>query len=70
MVLRSNFPFISPILLAFFIVAGRPVLHAQKLEITPSRVMADESAAIRVSGLQANEHVSIRAQLVDGAGQR
>jgi len=67
MVLRSNSPLISLIWLAVLIVAGQ--LHAQKLEIGPTRAMADESVAIRVTGLQPNEHITIRAHLVDGAGQ-
>ena len=43
-------------------------LAAQVLEVIPNRVMADESAAIRVKGLQPNERITIRAELVDGAG--
>src|ERR1051325_4059290 len=42
-------------------------LAAQVLEVIPNRVMADESAAIRVKGLQPNERITIRAELVDGA---
>src|ERR1035438_8416827 len=45
-------------------------LAAQTLEVLPSRVMADESAAIRAAGLEPNEHVVIRAELTDGAGAR
>jgi dienelactone hydrolase len=45
-------------------------LSAQTLEVSPARVMADEAAAIRASGLEPNEHVVIRASLTDGAGAR
>jgi dienelactone hydrolase len=45
-------------------------IAAQTLEIVPNRVMADESAAIRVTGLQPNERIAIQAELADGAGQR
>jgi hypothetical protein len=45
-------------------------LAAQTLEVSPARVMADEPAAIRASGLEPNEHVVIRASLTDGAGAR
>lgn len=42
----------------------------QTLEISPARIMADESAAIRAKGLDPGERVTIRAELTDGAGQR
>src|ERR1017187_8903426 len=42
-------------------------LHSQTLEVTPKRVMVDESASIRASGLQPNQRVTIRAEQVDGA---
>jgi dienelactone hydrolase len=48
-------------------VAG--ALSAQSLQVIPSEVMVDETAAIRASGLQANERVSIHGELVDGADQ-
>ena len=41
---------------------------AQTLEVSPNRVMADESAAIRIRGLDPNERVTIGAELTDGAG--
>ena len=44
-------------------------LHAQTLEVIPNRILSDEYAAIRASGLQPNERVTIRAELVDGGGQ-
>lgn len=44
-------------------------LSAQNLQILPSRVMVDESAVIRATGLQPNEHVVIQAELVDGRGE-
>jgi dienelactone hydrolase len=42
-------------------------LHAQTLEITPNRVMIDEPASIRATGCQPNEHLTIHAELTDGA---
>jgi dienelactone hydrolase len=45
-------------------------LHAQTLEVSPNRVMADESASIRATGLPPNERLTIRAELVDGADAR
>ena len=51
----------------FALVCG---LAAQTLEVSPTRVMADEAAAIRAGGLEPNEHVVIRASLTDGAGAR
>src|ERR1035441_633091 len=51
----------------FALVCG---LAAQTLEVSPARVMADEAVAIRAGGLEANEHVVIRASLTDGAGAR
>jgi dienelactone hydrolase len=41
---------------------------AQTLEVVPDHVLVDETAAIRASGLQPGEHVSIEASLTDGAG--
>jgi dienelactone hydrolase len=48
---------------------GFGVLRAQTLTIVPSHVMPDESAVIRASGLQPNERITIRADLVDGGAQ-
>jgi dienelactone hydrolase len=45
-------------------------LHAQTIEIVPERVMLDEPASVRASGLQPNQRVTIRAELVDGDGER
>ena len=45
-------------------------LHAQTLEVSPNRVMADESASIRATGLPPNERLTIRAELVAGADAR
>ena len=41
---------------------------AQTIEVTPGRIMTDETAAIRGSGAQPNSHFTIRAELVDGGG--
>lgn len=56
-------------LLCVLAALGR-VAAGQTLRVTPDHVMADESAAIQASGLSAREHVAIRAELADGAGQR
>jgi dienelactone hydrolase len=45
-------------------------LYGQTLEVSPNRVMADESASIRATGLPPNERLTIRAELVDGADMR
>ncbi len=45
-------------------------LRAQNMETVPQRVMMDEPASIRASGLQPNQRVTIRAELVDGAQER
>jgi dienelactone hydrolase len=42
---------------------------AQKLEVAPQRVMSDEAATVRVVGLEPKAHVTLRAELVDGAGE-
>ncbi len=45
-------------------------LQAQTLEVSPQRVMMDEPASIRASGLEANQRATIRAELLDGADER
>ena len=45
-------------------------IHAQTLTITPSRALSDQSAVIRATALQPNEHVTLKADLVDGEDQR
>lgn len=44
-------------------------LFAQTLQVTPDHVLIDESAAIRATGLQPNERITIRGALTDGAGE-
>jgi dienelactone hydrolase len=51
------------------VLGGTQVLSGQTLKITPSHVMVDEIAVIRADGLQPNERVSLRAELVDGQGK-
>jgi dienelactone hydrolase len=41
----------------------------QTLEVSPPRIMADESAVIRARGLEPHERVAIRAELTDGGAQ-
>ena len=45
-----------------------PAAYAQAIEVTPGRIMTDETAVIRVKGAQPNSHLNIRAELVDGGG--
>ncbi len=49
------------------IFLAAPLIHAQTFEVTPSRVLVDEVATIRATGLQPNERVTIKANLRDGA---
>jgi dienelactone hydrolase len=51
-------------------LAAAGALAAQTLEVTPARVLRDEPAAIRVSGLQPGEIFTIEAGLEDGGGAR
>jgi dienelactone hydrolase len=43
------------------------VAQAQTLQVSPSPAMNDEAVAIRATGLQAGERVTIQAELVDGS---
>ena len=43
--------------------------QGQTLTVTPAQVMSDEAAAIRVTGLQPGQHVTLRAELTDGGNQ-
>ncbi|MFZ0934997.1 MAG: acyl-CoA thioesterase/bile acid-CoA:amino acid N-acyltransferase family protein [Bryobacteraceae bacterium] len=45
-------------------------LHGQALKVEPDRVMVDQPATVRATGLQPNERVTIRAELVDGADEQ
>jgi len=45
-------------------------LRGQALLIDPNRVMVDQPATIRGMGLQPGERITIRAELVDGAGEQ
>ena len=49
--------------------AGLLPARGQTLSVTPTQVMDDQAAAIRVTGLQAGQHVSLRADLMDGEHQ-
>jgi dienelactone hydrolase len=46
------------------------VVCGQSLQIAPERVLADETAVIRASGLQPGERVTVRSGLTDGADVR
>ena len=56
-------------LIVFILGVCGPVA-AQTLEVSPQRVLSDEPAVIRATGLQPNERVTIKADLEDGAGDR
>jgi dienelactone hydrolase len=53
--------------LGFFTVCVA-TLHAQTLQVVPNRVLLDESPAIRATGLEPNERITIKSELQDGAG--
>ena len=53
-------------LLLFVTLFLGQTLAAQTLEVSPARVLSDEPATIRVTGLEANERVTVRAELMDG----
>src|SRR5271157_2142826 len=46
---------------------GLGTAFSQTLEVIPKRVLVDESVVIRAKGLAPNEHISIQADLIDGA---
>jgi dienelactone hydrolase len=52
-----------------FCLCAMGVVSAQTLKVTPSSVMVDEVAVIHASGFDPNEHISFKAELVDGAGE-
>src|SRR5512140_2698909 len=54
------------LLVTFLWMGWTAAVRAQTLEVVPNRVMVDEVATIRASGLQPNERVAIRGELVDG----
>src|SRR5258708_14915337 len=45
---------------------GVAALFAQTLDVTPRRVLMDEVAVIKASGLESGERVTIRGHLTDG----
>jgi len=59
----------KPMLAALAACVALGALRAQSIEAVPDRILADESAAIRASGLQPNELVTLRAEMSDGAGE-
>jgi dienelactone hydrolase len=46
---------------------GLGMAFSQTLEVIPKRVLVDEPVVIRAKGLAPNEHISIQAELSDGA---
>lgn len=69
MISKKRTPSAERLALGFFPIALLS-LHAQTIEVTPARVLIDEAAIIRVSGCRANERITIRSELIDGAGGR
>jgi dienelactone hydrolase len=57
------------ILAACLWAGGLGTASAQTLEVIPNRVLVDESAVIRAKGFDPNEHISIQAELADGANE-
>jgi dienelactone hydrolase len=71
---RVRYPSNSTVTKVFFLATCLltgclSALSAQSLEIVPEQILSDESAAVRAVGLQTGEHVAVRAELIDGAGQ-
>jgi len=54
------------VLVAFLGTSGVVAAFAQTLEVNPNKALVDESPAVRATGLQPNQRVSIQAELVDG----
>ncbi len=47
----------------------QPAIRSYQLEITPHTSLIDEPVSIRLSGLQAHQHVTLHAQTLDGHRQ-
>ena len=56
------------ILAAWLWMGALGMASAQTMEVSPPRVLVDETAVIRAQGCQPSEHLSIQAELVDGGG--
>ncbi len=55
------------VLASFYCFIATGFVAAQTLELIPTRALDDQAPVIRATGLQANEHVTIHADLTDGA---
>jgi dienelactone hydrolase len=55
---------------ACILASASSLLSSQTIEVTPKRAMVDEPVTISATGLQPNERVAIRAELVDGEDAR
>lgn len=60
---------VQAILGGYLFLAGLSAASGQTLEVVPARVLEDEPAVIRATGLAPNERISIQAELRDGGGQ-
>lgn len=58
-----------PILLVVTGTICLPSLSGQTVTITPTVVLRDQTAVIRVTGLEPHQQVAIQANLIDGEGQ-
>jgi dienelactone hydrolase len=56
--------------LAFCFLIALLSVAAQTIEVSPTPVLVDEPAIIRVSGCRPNDRITIRAELIDGANFR
>lgn len=54
---------------ALLVASGGWLAQGQTLQVTPSRALADQPAAIVAGGLKAGQGVTLRAELVDGDKQ-
>ena len=61
---------ISVLIAVFLCTCGFCALSAQTLEVVPNHALLDETVAIRASGLQPNQLITIQSSLVDGGGHR
>jgi dienelactone hydrolase len=59
---------VKRIFLATLVTCG--AMFAQNLTVTPDRVLLDEDAMLRASGLEPGERIAIHSELTDGAGER
>ena len=57
---------VTAALLTHLSYVGISTACSQTITVVPGRILTDETAAIRVTGLKPAEHVVVRGELVDG----